>query len=444
MSWSDSNRGAADLSHVEDISAFDARGKLRGIPEGKAQVVLEVVLHNAGKDRIVEAFGRYARDHCGAEPLMTRRRNVRGLTFIPVRTAPGRAEDLARFSFVRVARGMPSLRPLRPSVLRVAPAADVKLPTDGPFDASFRAVVFDGGIPRAVRSRLAPWVSLIEPSGIGAAVPEYEAHGLAVTSAVLFGPLDGGDIVRRPICAIDHVRVLDVATNSSDLEYHDVLDRILGFLDSNGGRHEFVNISLGPNLAVDDDDVTAWTASLDERLAHGERLPRLQWATMADESVLGSEQCAAPADAVNVLAVGLPTVGDQHGVARTTVAWGRDATQNRKTLGMFGSDAELYIMGPSGKAEGIKGTGSRPFVALSGLGREQLGTKLTPLVIERSSSIGLNRRDMERRMSAGTLRGGSNLLITSDDNEALVVFQEVAYHSISPGSPFRARGCRGW
>jgi hypothetical protein len=42
------------------------------------------------------------------------------------------------------------------------------------------AVIFDGGLPESAISLLAPWVSYIEPPGIGAPVPELQDHGLAV------------------------------------------------------------------------------------------------------------------------------------------------------------------------------------------------------------------------------------------------------------------------
>jgi hypothetical protein len=84
--WTENTKGAADLSHIEDLSAFDAKSKLRGIPDGSG-VLLEVVLHNSGSDDVVLDFIRYAQSH-HAEPLIARRRNVQGLTFLPVREEP--------------------------------------------------------------------------------------------------------------------------------------------------------------------------------------------------------------------------------------------------------------------------------------------------------------------------------------------------------------------
>ena len=35
---------------------------------------------------------------------------------------------------------------------------------------------------------------------------------------------------------------------------------------------DFVNLSLNPDFPIEDDEVHVWTASIDERYAHGKRL----------------------------------------------------------------------------------------------------------------------------------------------------------------------------
>lgn len=80
--------------------------------------------------------------------------------------------------------------------------------------------------------------------------------------------LPSGDLP-RPLCGLDHVRVIDAHTTPGpDLEYVDVLDRIIAYLDTHPNYH-FMNISLGPDIEINDDEVTVWTASLDDRLAGG-------------------------------------------------------------------------------------------------------------------------------------------------------------------------------
>jgi len=66
------------------------------VPTDRTEGVLEVVLHNAGDEGVIDAFIEYARRH-GASPIADRRRSVKGLTFVPVRTDFALAEQLARF-----------------------------------------------------------------------------------------------------------------------------------------------------------------------------------------------------------------------------------------------------------------------------------------------------------------------------------------------------------
>lgn len=46
--WSASSAAAREISHIEDVGAFEARDKLKSIPIDKSQAALEIVLHNAG------------------------------------------------------------------------------------------------------------------------------------------------------------------------------------------------------------------------------------------------------------------------------------------------------------------------------------------------------------------------------------------------------------
>jgi hypothetical protein len=175
--WSEGHRGAETLSQLEHFAALEAAAKLRGfLPREDREGVMEVVLHNSGDQKIVELFAAYVLKH-GGEPLRKYRRDVRGLTFFPVRASFSSAEVIAAYSFVRVARPMPSLRPMGPFLTRsLVTAPRVSIPQSGPVDPTVKAVVFDGGLPQLSRAALSRWVRYIEPAGIGAAVPARRHH----------------------------------------------------------------------------------------------------------------------------------------------------------------------------------------------------------------------------------------------------------------------------
>lgn len=429
--WTENTKGAASLAHIEDLTAFDAKTKLRGIPDGKG-VLLEVVLHNSGGDDVVLAFIKYAQAR-GAEPLIARRRDVQGLTFLPVRVDPRRAEEIARFSFVRVARGMPSLRPFRPSLLRGVAGFAVQLPTAAPVDGSSRAVIFDGGLPSAAKTALAPWATLVEPAGLGPSVPTFEEHGLGVTTAFLFGPLASGQSPTTPLCAVDHVRVLDDKTGTAnDPDYFDVLDRIVGHLDKNIGLYTYVNISLGPALAVDDDEVTLWTAALDKRFAHGRCVATVAAGNDGElDEATGLNRIQPPADGVNVLSIGS---ADRRGAgwqraAYSCVGPGRSpGIVKPDGLAFGGSTLEPFgVLTPQLRGGHIYGTSfAAPFALRSAASiGAQLGSRLGPLAVR---ALLIHRARTEeghelKHVGWGRFESDPLQLITCDDDEALVVFQ---------------------
>lgn len=428
--WSESTRGADELVQVEDIRLFAAGDKVRRMPTDKARHIFEVVLHNGGDEEILRAFERYAR-RLGAEPLMERRRDVKGLSFVPVTsTAPGML-DLASFAFVRVTRSMPTLRPLVPSILRKTVGPRVSLPEDGPLDPKYRVLIFDGGLPKL--PDLTKWVHLIEPDGIGPAVPALQEHGLAVTSAFLFGSMDPLADLERPLCYVDHVRVLDASTGMNDLEYMDVLDRILEVLEQDNGEHDFVNISLGPDVACMDDEVSLWTAALDEHLARPTRLVTVAAGNDGElDHELGLNRIQPPADGVNVLSVGAADSRDGGWQRATYSCVGPGRTPGivkPDGVAFGGSDNELFmVLSASGvtRAVGVQGTSfSAPFALRSGVSvRVQLGKELNPmtvraLLIHRADCGELSRREV----GWGRFPDDFGDLITCDDNEVLVVYQ---------------------
>ncbi|HXJ48116.1 MAG TPA: S8 family peptidase, partial [Candidatus Acidoferrum sp.] len=394
--------------------------------------LLEVVLHNSGADSIILDFIKYAKTH-NAEPMIARRRDVQGLTFLPVRVDPKYAEDIARFSFVRVARGMPTLRPFRPSILRGDQGFDVQLPNDAPIDGSSRAVIFDGGLPAATTNALSSWATLVEPAGLGSPVPAFEEHGLGVTTAFLFGPLARGQAPAPPLCGVDHVRVLDDKTGTAnDPDYFDVLDRIVGHLDKNAGLYSYVNISLGPSLAVDDDEVTLWTAALDKRFAHGNCVATVAAGNDGElDEATGLNRIQPPADGVNVLSVG---AADRRGggwqrAAYSCVGPGRSpGIVKPDGLAFGGSVQEPFgVLTAQLRGGHIYGTSfAAPFALRSAASiGAQLGTRLGPLAIRALLIHRAHTEDHHELKHVGWGRFEANplQLVTCEDDETLVVFQ---------------------
>ena len=109
-------------------------------------------------------------------------------------------------------------------------------------------------------------------------MPDYEEHGLAVTSAFLFGPLSPVRFPEKPFVRVNHVRVLDVNSGRqgpAGYELYDVIERITSHLDQNEEWYSLVNLSIGPDISVSDDDVSYWTAALDQRFTSSQFIPAI-------------------------------------------------------------------------------------------------------------------------------------------------------------------------
>lgn len=289
-----------DLIKIEGIDYFAGAEKIKQIGD-EAKLNLEVVLHTpyAG-DEILSQFLVFLSD-IGGECAEGRRRVVQGLTFLPVILNRESVDRLAEFTFCRVVRSMPELRILRPIMTRaVDTLGSVILPD---HEVTERPIaIFDGGI--GVES-LKKWVTEYTFGPDSKPVADFAEHGGQVTSAYLFGSIKD-ELLPAPYTPVDHFRVLD-NTPSGSPDLFDVLSRITDVLDSD--TYKFINLSLGPRLPVDDEEVSVWTSVLDEYLSGGN-----VFATVA----VGNDGQAAPpynriqppSDMVNAVAIGssdLPT-----------------------------------------------------------------------------------------------------------------------------------------
>ena len=433
---SESSSHSNALRTIEDVAAFHPESKIRSVPNDRQSVMLEIVLHNADDEDVVRSFISYAQD---AQAIVhtEKRRDVGGLTFLPVEVGHARVAEVATHSFVRVARGMPTLRPLRPGVIRsnaVSGSFNVVFPDEPALSEDAEAVIFDGGIPDQAKPVLAPWVSFAEAPGIGPADSVYEAHGLAVTSAFMFGALSAGQNLERPPVRVNHVRVLDQYTGASDplnFEIFEVADRITAHLDDNEGRYRYVNLSIGPDIPISDDDVSYWTAALDQRFANTQFIPAIAVGNSGElDAATGLNRVQPPSDAVNALSVG---ASDREGnpwqkADYSSVGPGRTSGLVKPDGVAFGgsNDNPFYVIGVNNQAEPVFGTSFATPLALkaaAGLGVRIEHSDLNPLatralMIHRAEDHGNSRSEV----GWGKFELDPELLITCPDDEATVIF----------------------
>jgi hypothetical protein len=291
-----------EFTHIESVLAYSGENKLRLDPETPWPDFVHVTLHANEHDAdILTAFQTLAMQ-LGGEISARGFRFVPGLAFAAVQLPAAHVSELARFERIRLVRSMPRLR----EELDLTAALTRKFPTLG-LPASRmtapgpRVAVFDGGTQNAFGAHV---VELAAP-GLPPATVADLAHGVNVTSALLFGPVDPTlTALPAPPWVVEHHRVLP--TNESPEQALDVLDRIviaLRVARTADRPYRFANISLGPVATFFDDDIHEWTSRLDTELADGRTLCT---AAVGNNGALDGElgRIQPPGDAVNLFAVG--------------------------------------------------------------------------------------------------------------------------------------------
>ena len=389
--WTTKVRSADELSRLEAISALDSSEKIKTARQDVDKLLYEVVLHarESGQDEfIVSGFKEYLKS-LGIENDLSRRFYAGGLCFLRVATSPQKMQTVAQYSFLRVAREMPKLRMMPTRSAMPKRTRPFELPNEPPVDPDIRVAIFDGGLSED--SVLDSWTDTYEFKDIGDPVDGGLHHGETVTSALLFGSLPEGTPASQPYSGVDHYRVLDQAALKDPFELYEVLERIKSVLDE--GLYSFVNLSIGPALPVDDEDVHAWTAVLDDYLADGTTLATVAVGNTGEEPTdvfTNAPRIQVPSDCVNALAIGAADRRDD-GWARaaySSLGPGRSPGVIKPDLLAFGgSGAEWFWVadpGTDGEALALQGTSyAAPAALRAALGlRAHFGQSLQPLALK--------------------------------------------------------------
>lgn len=381
---------AGDLAHIEKFSVFAPEERI--VSHGhKKDRFFEVGLHLLPDENhlfVQRAFAKYAKD------VDVKIHSDLGFTagnmwFVPVEGKHDSIDRLAEFVFVRVIRPMPRLRGMRPVHRTGSVTVSCSLPTEQPFSSEPKVAILDGGLPK--EHAIGPWLRSYRVLDENAEDdPQGLEHGLGVTSAFLFGPIQPNGTAQRPFAYVDHLRVLDKDADAEDpLELY----RTLGFVEQVllSRQYQFVNLSLGPDLPIEDTDVHAWTSVIDDLLADGDTLMTVAVGNNGEmDRSVGNARVQVPSDCVNALAVGA-TNGTEAGWARapySAIGPGRSPGVVKPDLMAFGGDAAKYfhVLSPGKKpllAPQLGTSFASPYLLRNAVGvRAILGSELTPLAIK--------------------------------------------------------------
>lgn len=366
------------------------------------------------------------------------------LWFLPVEGDQENILRLADFAFIRVIRPMPKLRGMRPVQRSAGVTVACSLPTEQPVSSEPKVAILDGGLPE--QHSIGPWLGTYRVLDASAADdPGCLAHGLGVTSAFLFGPITPGSTAARPYSYADHLRVLDRETSSEDpLELYRTLGLIEEVLLSR--QYQFLNLSLGPNLPIEDTEVHAWTAVIDDILSDGEALMTVAIGNNgAMDRAIGNARVQVPSDCVNAIAVGAT---DDVGLAWRRASYsaigpGRSPGVVKPDLMAFGGDAgssnyfHVLAEGTTPTLVPQLGTSfASPYLLRNAVGvRAILGADLTPLAIKALLVHGADYAGHDKiEVGWGKLPEDLMDIITCPPGVARVVYQG----ELKPGKYLRA------
>ncbi|GAA3140301.1 hypothetical protein GCM10017687_66200 [Streptomyces echinatus] len=382
--------GGDQLQKVEAFRAPTAVERQRNMQRlAPGTPLIEVGLHLPARirEKILASFKRYV-ESLGGTAEITHALQMPGIGFVPVRVAPEAVDRLSQFAFMRVVRPMPRLRAFHP-VERAATAHGLKassLPAVGAVDPAVKIAILDGGLEED--GPMAPWARSHEAPHVGDATSDYLQHGHNVTSAALFGPLVPGQSAPRPFGTVDHFRVVD-QDPEDDLALYRTLDRIDTVLQEN--PHELVNLSLGPDLPIEDDEIHPWTALLDSWLSDGKRLLTIAAGNNGTlDRPSGNARVQVPSDCVNALSVGAAdsTRPSWRRASYSALGPGRCPGMVKPDVLSFGGDQKepFFFAAPYGQDAPPMSLGTS-FAAPSALRmaagiRAHFGSLLTPLALK--------------------------------------------------------------
>jgi len=198
---------AEQFARIETFAAMTPADRLH-LEGANVGHVFEVGLHlpPEGDAADVRAFfADYAKD-CGFRVNGEFEFEAGRLLFVAVEGDVAGLESLARFTLTRVVRPMPHLRAARPVTRSMPLAVPFSLPGGEPLSREPKVAILDGGLPKEhVLENYVRRYFLADEEASD--IPDFTDHGLGVTSAVLFGPIEPEATAERPYAPVDHHRV---------------------------------------------------------------------------------------------------------------------------------------------------------------------------------------------------------------------------------------------
>jgi len=210
-------------------------------------------------------------------------------------------------------------------------------------------------------------------------------------------------------------------------------------------QYQFINLSLGPDLPIEDQDVHAWTAVIDSILSDGETLMTVAVGNNGErDAVLSLNRIQVPSDSVNALSVGAADRSGDEWKRASYSATGPGRSPGRRkpdVVAFGGAPKEYFHVAAPGKRPNLSATLGTSFAAplalRSAVGiRAILGDAVHPLTIKALLVHGCENKDEHdvHHVGWGRVPADINQLITCREGEARIIYQG----ELRPGKFLRA------
>ncbi len=428
-----------ELNRIENIEHYSIKDKLIGIDpdnyERQLVSAFEVGLHlvpQISNDEIISKFIQY----CGKYEVVIKTDlaiEIGKIIFFPIKANIQTVIQIARFSLVRLIRPMPTLRKLTDTLRTEHDISDnVLLSEKPPLSLEPKVAILDGGLPTT--NPIKHWTNnYIESDPSSDSLEEGLAHGLAVTGAFLFGPIDTNNTLRQPYSYVNHHRILDADEDQDDFELYRTLNHIEDILVSK--VYSFINLSLGPHYPIDDNEIHPWTALIDEKLKDGETFMTIAIGNNGKyDEELGLNRLQVPGDCVNAITVGAcDHQTDWSKADYSPIGPGRSPGLVKPDLLSFGGSNRSYFHVLSDSQSSLmaiprRGTSfAAPYLLRQAVGiRALLGESISPLTIKALLIHKANNNNFHKtHVGWGKVPENIDEIIFTDDNEVRIIYQGV-------------------
>lgn len=198
-------------------------------------------------------------------------------------------------------------------------------------------------------------------------------------------------------------------------------------------RHELVNLSIGPYLPIEDDEVHPWTALLDEHLSDGNTLLAIAVGNDGDNPKPGEARIQVPADCVNGMSVGSADTrrADWSRAVHSSQGPGRSPGVVKPDVMSFGGDAaqEQFLVYDPGSAPALAQINGTSFASPAALRlaagvRAHFGNRIGPLGLKALLVHGAQPNHQDRHeVGWGRLPTDVSSIAVCEDGMARIIYQ---------------------